>query len=190
MNTTKRKPTFWNPRVPLSGAALLIMLCLSGCVSPSWVRPVPAAETRQLEVQNLSNSLLALGQPQAPEETREIAQVAVLYPLDLADQYKLVWPPAWHNVMVNTGLRERGLCYQFADDLLAQLNQLKVQNYRFYYVVAHENSLMRAHYAIAVGHEWTPFEDRILLDAWRHSGRLYWKRVGDDKMPWEPYLGR
>ncbi|HOC52079.1 MAG TPA: hypothetical protein PKI07_13410, partial [Verrucomicrobiota bacterium] len=42
----------------------------------------------------------------------------------------------------------------------------------------------REHSSVVLTAPGQPFEQGIVLDAWRRSGRLYWSGVKEDKYPW------
>ena len=42
----------------------------------------------------------------------------------------------------------------------------------------------REHSSVVLTAPGQPFDEGIVLDAWRHSGRLYWGAVKTDKYPW------
>lgn len=152
----------------------LCVLLLAGCASPGHRADAPADLTWLLR--GLSSSVNA-------QEATLTAETACAYCLDLAWQYRIVRPPIWHNVLVNVGLRRRGLCYQWADDLSDKLESLGLQTLIVRRGAARLNT-RREHSSVVLTAREQPFEQGIVLDAWRHSGRLYWCGVKEDKYPW------
>jgi hypothetical protein len=94
-----------------------------------------------------------------------------------------VRPAIWHNVLVNSGVRKRGLCYQWSDDLSAKLDSLHLNNLQVRRGVARLET-RREHSSVVLTAPGQAFDQGIVLDAWRHSGRLYWGPVKADKYPW------
>src|SRR5512141_1750267 len=86
--------------------ATLCLLALAGCASPGKTAPPRLAER-----------LRSLSPAVAPGEAALAADTAHFYSLELAKEYRVVRPAIFHNVLVNLGMRQRGLCYQWADDL-------------------------------------------------------------------------
>ena len=111
------------------------------------------------------------------------AETACAYSLELARQYRVVRPAIWHNVLVNLGLRERGLCFQWADDLSGKLESLHLRTLKVRRGVARLET-RREHSSVVLTAPGQAFNQGIVLDAWRHSGRLYWCGVKEDKYPW------
>lgn len=111
------------------------------------------------------------------------AETACAYSLELAREYRVVRPAIWHNVLVNWGVRKRGLCFQWADDLSARLESLHLRTLSVRRGVARLET-RREHSSVVLAAPGQAFDQGIVLDAWRHSGRLYWSGVKEDKYPW------
>lgn len=111
------------------------------------------------------------------------AETACSYSLELAKEYRVVRPAIFHNVLVNLGLRERGLCFQWADDLSAKLKSLELRTLKVRRGAARLET-RREHSSVVLTARGQAFDQGIVLDAWRHSGRLYWCGVKEDKYPW------
>ena len=119
----------------------------------------------------------------APPEATLAAETACSYSLELARQYHAVRPAIWGNVLVNFGLRKRGLCYQWADDLSAKLESLHLRTLKVRRGVARLET-RREHSSVVLTAPGQAFDRGIVLDAWRHSGRLFWCPVKEDRYPW------
>lgn len=158
--------------------AALAALWLSGCAHHTKLPPPePAA------IQSLTDQLVALNKSVRPEEANRLSVCAYGYSLKLAGQYRAVRPAWWHNVLVNLGLKKRGLCYQWAEDLTVEFRKLHLFTLEFHWAVARPDT-MREHNGVVVCARGQPFDEGIILDAWRHSGRLYWALVAQDRYPW------
>lgn len=119
------------------------------------------------------------------DESTQLAQVAIAYSHALADEYRIARPPLFHNVLVNVGIKERGLCWHWTEDLLAHLRTLRLEHYDLYWGTAYPGKLFREHNSVIVTAKGSPFASGLVLDPWRHSGELYWVPVGEDSYPWE-----
>jgi hypothetical protein len=118
-------------------------------------------------------------------ESRQVAEAAVTYSNHLAAEYRLVRPAVFHNVLVRMGLKNRGLCYHWTEDLLQRLQLLKLKNYQLYWGVAHRGSELREHNSVVITAKGQNFDQGMVLDPWRNSGELYWTRVKSDRYPWK-----
>jgi hypothetical protein len=160
---------------------LLLGLLVAGCSVKN-----PVAEQGGLigqekqRVANLEQLFLSLDAHVDRGEAAELARSSVTYAYELAERYDLVWPPLLHNTLVNVGLREKGLCYQWADDMLAHVSDRAYRSFDFYLGVS-EMGTYWEHNTLVVSAKGRGFEQGIVLDPWRDSGTLYFVRVGEDK---------
>ena len=122
------------------------------------------------------------------KETALLAQAAVDGANSLTRKYRVKPPARFHNILVNLGIRDRGLCCHWTQDLLGILNELQLEKYRLFWAVANHGSLGE-HNSVVVAATDQTFSSGIVLDAWRHAGELYWARVGSDKYEWYPHPG-
>lgn len=155
---------------------LCSMYLTSGCSTPSVQQQFSGEVALKQQVCLLAASV-------STNEAQTIATTAYKYSLELRKQYCVVPPALFHNFLVNIGIRKRGLCYQWADDLSAKLNTLGLQTIEVHRAIARPNSL-RVHCAVVLTARHQSFDQGLVLDAWRHSGYLYWGPVKKDKYPW------
>jgi hypothetical protein len=142
---------------------------------------LPPRDTLRAHV--LRDRIAALGPKVRPDEAQRVAECAYATAQRLRRNYGAVWPPSFHNLLVNTGIRKRGLCFQWAEDLLEQLDALKVTTLELHWAESYAGS-WREHNCVVATAKGQPFRDGILLDCWRHSGRLFWSAVATDDYPW------
>lgn len=138
-------------------------------------------------VEGLAVELASLGQNVSVEESRAVAALAVDSARDLAREYRMGRLPLFHNLLVNLGFKQRGLCYHFVEDLLIELQSLPLTSLDLHWGVARPGT-WREHNSIVVTAREQPFEEGLVLDAWRKPGRLFWTRVRSDRYPWEEAL--
>jgi len=137
---------------------------------------------------SLEAALVALGGDIDGNESRLLAQEAVYHSMRLAESYELIRPPILHNTYVNTGVRKRGLCIHWTEDLLKHFEQLELKGFQFFWGIAEGEGLFRIqHSSVVVTAKDKPFDEGIVLDPWRNSGRLYWGLVKEDKYPWKKW---
>ncbi|MBN1531229.1 MAG: hypothetical protein JXA20_01070 [Spirochaetes bacterium] len=185
-------------RVRLRARGVLALLALAaamGCVSVRY----PHASTVQAEgdpwgdcsghyreeIEDLTKTLLSMGGSADEREAGIIARVAVCHSMELANRYELTWPPLLHNMMVNAGMRQRGLCFHFTNDLIMRLHSLRMRCFEFYRAVAYKKQ-RGEHNCVVVTTVGGGFDDGLVLDAWRKSGKVYAVPVRDDSYPWQP----
>ena len=91
----------------------------------------------------------------------------------LVKRYRLTAPPLWHNFLVNTGIRKKGLCYDFSDALFLHLQKQSYPHFAFHLAVANRGAYFKEHNALLITARGKRPEQGLIVDAWRHSGRLY-----------------
>ena len=156
--------------------ALLTAPGLTGCAHVPDV--AKASEVRKLHV-----ALVSLSPAVREVEAARVAACAYDYSRILAQRYRAVRPAILQNILVNTGFKQRGLCYQWAEDLLAQLQTFNLDSLQLHWGIARADTA-REHNSVVVTARAQPFQLGIVLDPWRGSGRLVWSPVSADKYPW------
>jgi hypothetical protein len=189
--------------------AVLILAAMAGCVSVRYPLAMPSQGERGStgafvegscgeyygkEIAWLAKAILSLGgtsdegKPGAgAREARIIAERAVCLSLELANRYRLVRPPFMHNMLVNAGVRDRGLCHHWTNDLFAGLRSLKLKRFEFEKAVAYRRE-RREHNCVVVTPRGGGFYDGLVLDPWRYSGKLHAVPVREDTYPWQPRI--
>jgi hypothetical protein len=141
----------------------------------------------QARVFSLDRALTALSPDVDAKEAELLAETAISYSLELAGEYRVLRPPIFHNLLVNLGFRERGLCTHWTEDLLKRLRSLGLKSFELYWGIANNDVLLRLeHSSVIITARGQAFEEGLVLDPWRHSGELYWIPVRDDSYPWKP----
>jgi len=182
------------PRLIRIAATLFAILFLSACSSVHFddvsvdkkgntvVKAIVSEDEKKIA--ELFNAIMTLGPNIIQSEAKFVAREAVLYPKVLANRYKLMRPPLYHNVLVNYGKRKRGLCYQWTRDMGLQINR-PMKSLQFFHGVAFRRDYWREHSTLVVSAKGKGVADGIVLDPWRNSGTLFWSKVKDDKKyPW------
>lgn len=157
--------------------AAILFAMFSGRVSAQ-------TESQPRGVEVLGEQLAALSPRVRPDEANRLALAAHRVSSALARDYRAIRSPHFHNFLVNAGLRKRGLCHHWARDLGERLAASKPRSLMLRWAIARAGTL-REHNAVVVTARGQRFEQGIVLDAWRRSGRLYFGPVAADKYPWQ-----
>ncbi len=178
------------PTLPLSRRLtafifLSFTLLVAACATP---RPEDLPRPSDAQIAALADEIHRLGPGIDAGEAARAAAIAYEYPLRLAVEYQVEDPPNIHNMKVNQGLKPRGLCYQWADDLQARLAQEGFQTLQLQRAIANSQSAIRIeHSTVVVTAPGDSMYAGIVLDPWRNGGQLYWGAVTeDDAYPWLP----
>lgn len=161
--------------------ALFALLLLAACGFTGGPKP---AEPQ--DVAKLAAEISGLGSYVDPEEAARAARIAYSYTYTLAQEYQITDPPLIHNTKVNMGLKPRGLCWHWAEDMERRLEAENFVTLDLHRAIANADNPYRIDHSTAIisaaGARWN---DGIVLDPWRRGGRLFWSRVElDDKYNW------
>jgi hypothetical protein len=175
--------------------ALLVLFLPAACsVSHRTYRKssdpsaLSSAATKDADVEKISvlqDDLADLNRQANMPEARQVAETAITYAGELAAEYQLVRPAVFHNILVRVGLKDRGLCYHWTEDMMKRLQSLELETYQLHWGVAYRGSELREHNSVVITARGQSFENGIVLDPWRHSGDLFWVPVKTDTYPWE-----
>ena len=160
--------------------ALLSLATLAAC-------SVPPPQTGD-EVQQLATQIRSLGPDIDPEEADRAARIAYSYTAQLVQEYEITDPPLIHNAKVNKGLRPRGLCWHWAEDIERRLKQENFQTLELHRAIANaDNSFRIDHSTAIVSRKGDTMYEGVILDPWRYGGVLYWSPLVDDtRYEWVP----
>ena len=143
---------------------------------------VPKCDSAKAEA--LADQLAALSPTVKREEATLLANCAYATVSQLRRQYRMFGTPIFNNFLIYHGLRKRGYCYQWSEDLLTALDKLKVTSLELHWG-DYDRGTWRENNCIVVTANGQPFERGIMLECWRHLGHLYFGPVASD---WELYV--
>ena len=133
----------------------------------------------------LIQRLVDLSPTVSPAEARRVANIAYTTGRELADKWKMGASPTVHSFLINIGVKKGGYCYQFATELLVRLHAEKLQTLELHWAESDPRTDTE-HNVILVTAKGQPFEEGIMLDNWRRSGRLLWGPLtGDPDHKWQ-----
>jgi hypothetical protein len=177
--------------------ALCLLVALLGCAKASVYYPGNGsfnattsgsqgdAQIYRDKVKQLEQVLVVLSETVDKTEALLVAETAVRESAVLAEEYQLVRPAVAHNLLVVLGLKERGLCYHWTEDLMKRLQALNLRSFQLHWGVAYRGSELREHNCVVVTAKGQSFFKGIVIDPWRNSGNLFWAQVAKDNYPWK-----
>ena len=138
------------------------------------------------KVEEVRELLVGLSPEVDDREADMLARAAVFYPMQLASEYQLTWPAIIHNYRVNDGRRPRGLCIHWAEDMILEFAQLRLETIELHWGVANlDKTWPLEHSCVVATAPGQPFEQGVVLDGWRDTGDLYYGPVIGDKYKWQ-----
>ncbi len=133
----------------------------------------------------LTKRLVVLGPRVSPDEARRVTYIAYTTGRELAQKWQMVSSPTMQSFLINIGVKKGGYCYQFAAELLLRLDAQKFQTLDLHWAES-DAGTDTEHNVIVVTARDQPFEQGIMLDNWRRSGRLLWGPLpGDPDHTWQ-----
>jgi hypothetical protein len=144
-----------------------------------WHRfEVPAKDIAKAE--ELARQLAALSRRVNPNEAKLLADCAYATVARLRPEYSMFGTPIFNNFLVYHGLRKRGYCYQWSEDLLLALDKLKLKTLELHWGEAYAGTY-RENNCVVVTAKGQAFDRGMILECWRHFGHLRWNLVLSDE---------
>jgi hypothetical protein len=136
------------------------------------------------KAEKLAGQLASLSPRVNREEATLLAQCAFATVSKLRREYRMFGTPIFNNFLVYHGLRKRGYCYQWSEDLLIALDALRLKSVELHWG-EHDPGTWRENNCIVVTAKGQPFNRGIMLECWRHLGHLHFGLIASS---WETYV--
>jgi hypothetical protein len=142
---------------------------------------VPRSDLARAEA--LASQLAALSPRVDRSEAKLLADCAYATVSQLRRQYRMFGTPIFNNFLIYHGLRKRGYCYQWSEDLLVALDALKLTSLELRWGESNSGN-WRENNCIVVTAKGRPFRSGIMLESWRHLGHLCFGPIVADSDPY------
>jgi hypothetical protein len=162
------KPTKFFPMNPKVVFIFVFALCLSSV----WAKD-------ERSIKDLRDALVALAPDVDPGEAELVSVTAHTASRDLAREYRVVLNPSFQNFLVNIGAREKGYCAHYVRDIGSRLKEFKLKTLVLHWGAADPKGPDESNCLVVTARN-QPFQDGIVLDAWRMGGRLFWSPIKKD----------
>ena len=164
--------------------SLVVVMGVAGCAAP----PEATRASSPDNIAALTRAITTLGPEIDPAEAARAAEIAYSYTAQLAIQYEINDPPLIHNMKVNAGLKPRGLCWHWAEDMQARLNAEGFQTLDVHRAIANaDNPILIDHSTALLSAKGDTMFEAIVLDPWRFGGVLFWSpTLEDERYTWVP----
>jgi len=159
----------------------------------AWNTPVLAGEEQLSVLQvskddaanaaKLATQLASLSPRVNGGEAKLLADCAFVTASKLRREYRMFGTPIFNNFLIYHGLRKRGYCYQWSEDLLLALDKLHLRTLELHWG-EHDPNTWRENNCLVVTAKGQPFNRGVMLECWRHLGHLYFGPLASD---WEAY---
>lgn len=119
----------------------------------------------------LSQKLISLDDSLDKKQALEISYKILQTSKDIKDDFNPVSYPWINNTLVNLGIKQKGLCWEWRDEFYNRLEG-RVKPFDLQKVVANKGMLSE-HNAIVLISKSSDIQNSILIDLWRFSGTPY-----------------
>lgn len=162
----------------LGSAALALAAC--------GTAPEKRALASRSDVAELEAAILAMRTDVDPAEAARAAEIAFAYTRTLAIQYQITDPPLVHNTKVNIGLKPRGLCWHWAEDMEQRLDAEGFETLEMNRAIAEGRGVRIDHSTAIISAQGDGYVRGVVLDPWRQGGVLFFAPVAEDtRYSWE-----
>src|SRR6266496_4302554 len=149
----------------------------------------PATATDERSIKGLSKALAGLAHDVDPAEAELLSVTAHTKARSLKRDYRVVLNPEFTVFLINIGMRKRGWCGHWAQDIGARLKELNLKTLVLDWGVAYDHTSSEKNCLVVTARNQL-FQDGIILDGWRRAGRLFWCPViKDDEYEVEQHYG-
>ncbi|MEM6941039.1 MAG: hypothetical protein AAF943_07000 [Pseudomonadota bacterium] len=156
--------------------AALLLIGLAACA------PRTPASYDSAGVDGLAQTIASLSPKVAPQEANAAAALAFATTRRLSAAYQITDPPLIHNAKVNAGIRPRGLCHHWAEDMQTALTAAGFESLQIRRAIANADNPFRIEHSTAVLiAKGGSLDEGIVLDPWRNGGTLFWAKLQDDR---------
>ena len=138
-----------------------------------------AAARDERSIKDLTKGLIALGPGVDPAEAEAVSATAHTTARKLAKDYRVVLNPEFTVFLVNVGMRKRGWCGHWSQDIGARLKELNLKTLVLHWGVAFDKTSSENNCLVVTARN-QRFQDGMIIDGWRRAGRLFWCRVIQD----------
>ena len=163
------------PRPFFVYSILSVTILTSGCASRQLSHP--------LTVNQLKAELVMMvpePRPAVVAEADKLARTTFTIIETSSRRDKMIGWPWANNGLIRMGMKSRGLCYHWAEDLVTALDTVHPKFYEIHWMVARKGKL-REHNSALLTAKGNPVEQGLIIDPWRTSGRPFWIRMAQDK---------
>ena len=159
-------------------AAFAVARALASAEQDGQHFEVPTKEFAKAE--ELANQLARLSRKVDPNEAKLLADCAYATVAQLRQEYRPFGTPIFNNFLVYHGLKKRGYCYHWTEDLLLALDKLNLKTLELHWADAYRDTWQENN-CLVVTAKGQPFNHGMILECWRHFGHLRWNLVPSDQ---------
>ena len=153
---------------------LLLFLFFTACtVTPSNIS--------QSRVEALSTLLKSLDSSISSKEAKSLSYEIFQEVSKLKRKFNPTSQPHFNNFLINVGMKEKGLCYEWSDALYVSFSKKQYSHFEFHLLVADQGTYFSEHNVMVVVEKGGEVLEGIVIDPWRNPEKLYFSKVNEDE---------
>lgn len=121
--------------------------------------------------------------PAQISEADAIAKTVIETLYRISQKYEVAGSALIQNFLINRGIKKKGFCYHYVDDLRKALSKTAWKHFELRWGTAWEGDF-RENNSLVITAKGRPFDEGIAIDAWRTAGKPFWTPVKGDRFPW------
>ncbi len=164
---------------------VVFIIAFGVCIDAVWARD-------ERSIKKLRDALVALSPDVDPGEAQLVSVTTHTTARSLAREYGVVWNGSVQNLLIHTGKRQRGYCGHYTRDIGERLKELRLKTLVLHWGCAYAKTPAENNCLVVTARN-QPFEEGIIMDAWRLAGQLFWCPLKKDiayARVWNPILQR
>ena len=164
---------------------VVFIIAFGVCIDSVWARD-------ERSIKKLRDALVALSPDVDPGEAQLVSMTTHTTARSLAREYGVVWNGSFQNLLIHTGKRQRGYCGHYTRDIGERLKELRLKTLVLHWGCAYAKTPAENNCLVVTARN-QPFEEGIIMDAWRLAGQLFWCPLKKDiayARVWNPILQR
>ena len=138
-----------------------------------------ASAKDEKSIKRFTEAIVKLSPTVDPDEAEQVSVTAHHTARQLAHDYRVVGPPPFQNFLIHLGMREKGYCWHWSQDIGVRLKELKLKTLELHWGASDEGTRLESN-CIVVTARGQAFNEGYIIDAWRMAGRLCWWPVSKD----------
>ena len=151
---------------------VVLIIAFSLCINAVWARD-------ERSIKKLCDALVALAPDVDPGEADLVSVTTHTLSRSLAREYGVFWNADFQNLLIHLGVRQRGYCGHYTRDIGEHLKELRLKTLVLHWGAAYAGTPAENNCLVVTARN-QPFEEGIIMDAWRHSGKLFWSALKED----------
>ena len=156
----------------------LLLLFFVACTSTS-------SHISQSKVEELAVLLESLDSSISSKEAKSLSNEIFQEVTKLKKKFNLTSQAQFNNFLINAGVKEKGLCYDWSDALYLHFSKKQYASFEFHLLVAHKGKYFYEHNTLVVVAKGGSVLEGIVIDPWRNPDKLYFSKVRkDEKYEW------